>query len=457
MELGIASPELTFKVFPHGGGERVVFLIACLICMIATTCQVTARQNSAEQKWKQPTFEKEWEIRNAPSAYIISLTANKNGLFVLIEMPNGTVGLSDKHRYSIQHYDLNGNYIDEWPKFEKMVLSRSVETKTNPIIVWSLNSKTKKLDNIDSRPYLIGPKKILSDEVGNVYLIDYQGNKIIKFNSNGEIINLWRIINTEWERDFRFLGENQGATIVNNQLYLTTRVMTDQGICIRVYIFTLDGKLIGKKDLPLFKVQAPYSFSPLARILPPAKSEEYVNDTAVDKIGNMYFLAGMHKVFKLNKDFKQTLSFDPVIKEGFDTGVMVCNPKTGKREKYYNQVFPSGSGSFNSQKESGFGGSRLYDLNGLAFSPQDELYITFTGQKPFGEIIAIVYDTNGKMIGYWKDSVKSHSNWYSKLSDIEKLTFPDQTLALTFYRDKIFVGKTILYTSGSVIQKFTQQ
>ncbi|MEJ5377351.1 MAG: hypothetical protein WHX93_12285, partial [bacterium] len=82
--------------------------------------------------------------------------------------------------------------------------------------------------------------------------------------------------------------------------------------------------------------------------------------------------------------------------------------------------------------------------------------------KPFGVIDAMVFDKTGKMIGYWKHKKKSYSEWFDKLSDMDKIETMDEKLVMAFYEDQVFVGKTLhegraAITIHNVVQKFTRK
>lgn len=355
--------------------------------------------------------------------------------------------------FRIQHYDLEGNFIKQWPEGNKLSLSDNLRKRTNPIIVSLYDQIKRESYKVDSREQLINPLVINSDGFNNIYLADYEGNKIVKFNSEGSVLNLWRIEQVKELGRHEDLSIHKGVSIVLDKVYLISKGWAENvGYVPRVSICNLNGEKLLVKNLSILKVPAfnPYEY-PAARI--PFKTiEGYVNDMAVDSNGNIYLLAGMVKIFKYNKDFRELKSFEPVLKEGFNTDVKVYNPETGTYEKYASWW---GRG-FNSQKGSGFGlGLRYYDLSKLYVSPENELFVTFIGQKPFGVINAIIYNTDGKILGYWKEEEKGRSEWYKDLNDIEKIKSKELNLNLAFYEKNIFAGKTIQYRKGDNLRSDT--
>ncbi len=106
-------------------------------------------------------------------------------------------------------------------------------------------------------------------------------------------------------------------------------------------------------------------------------------------------------------------------------------------------------------------GPGYYYASGIQVSPRDEIYITFVGMKPFGVIDAMIFDKTGEMIGYWKHKKKSYSEWFEKLSDVDKIETCDDQLSLAFYQEHVFVGRTLYEGRGrtrmrNVVQKFTK-
>jgi hypothetical protein len=447
-----------------------IITFARVVCLILIGVSLSSCQASEKNKWTPPKFVKEWEIKEIKPGlphHIISMTANKNGVFVLVkaeeskyippkktsEMSENELKaeksffggvLSDEERkfknigttiqadyYCIQQYSPEGNYIKQWPNDNRLMLSDDLRKKTG------LND------------YLEKPLILASDQLGNIYLTDYEGNKTLKFDSEANVLNIWKI-EQENALTYEFLSTHKGMTIIEDRLYLVSEGhFTNEGPAPNVSEYDLNGKLLTERELPIPKVPSinPYEYP--AQKYPFLKAEGKVNDMAVDSYGNMYILAGTIKIFKYNKDFKEVESFEPILKEGFDADVKVFNPETKKYEKYAKSWVKG----FDSQKGSGFGLElRYYELDKLYFSRKDQLFVTFIGQKPFGAINAIIYNMNGKMIGYWKEQAKSNSGWYKSLTDVERIKSKEINLALAFQGESIFVGKTIQYMKGDTLR-----
>lgn len=461
--------------------SRVITLI--LIALLFTSCQA-----SEKNKWTPPKFVKEWEIKEIKPGlphHIISMTANKNGVFVLVraeerkytppmkwdeltaeekkketEMMKAMFGriLSEKERlsdkgslfsrkeeinhYRVQHYNFDGTFTAQWPEDNKLSLHDDLKKNTKNIVVRLYDQVKKNFYDIDSRDYLIKPLRIISDDLAMIYLADYEGNKIVKFNSEGSRLNVWEITKKEDETGkYDYLEGHKGMSIVHDHVYITSDAHFLRGPVIS--FFDLKGSLIKEKALSIPKVPSinPYEYP--AQKHPFVKDEGNVNDMAVDKEGNIYLLAGMIKIFKYNKDFKEVKSFEPILKEGFNTDIKIYDSKTNKYIPYSNPNLKQFK-TYNTQKGAGFGLEvRDYDLDKLYFSPKDELFVTFKGAKPFGEILAGIYNKDGRMIGYWKVDKKSNSEWFEGLPDIDKINAREMGLNLAFHENSIFVAKTI--------------
>lgn len=445
------------------------FLIAC--------------QSSRENKWNPPKFVKEWEIKTIlPELphHIISMTANSKGIFVLIkadelkyippkktnrmteeelkdekfffgriltdvERKSRNIGKTiENNYYYIQHYDFEGHFIKNLIEGNKLKISDEIRNKIGMISIRKQPGEALK----DSRNELIKPLILISDEDENIYVADYEGNKIVKFDAEGNVLNIWRIETKEALAGYYdTLSRHRGMSSATDKLYIIFNENIIYGSKISIY--DLNGKLLSAKELPILHVPAmnPYEFP--AKRIPIKNIEENVDDMVVDKEGNIYLLVGMIKVFKFNKNFKEVKSFEPILKEGFETDIEIYNPETKKREKYSNSWIKK----FDSQKGSGFGlDIRYYELDKVYLSPKNELFVTFLGQKPFGVINAIIYDTDGEMLGYWKEEEKSRSEWYKNLNNVERIKSKDVNLSLAFNQGSIFIGKTIQYRKGDTLR-----
>jgi hypothetical protein len=464
--------------------SAIPFLAVAVLALWLSCCQ-----SSVSNQWLPPKFVKEWEIKEIKPGLphsIISMAANQHGLFVLIvaeetvhrpppktkdmtpeelhtEKLNHDRVLTDEEResknlgttihknhYFIQHYDHEGQLIGQWPEGNQLVLTDILERKTAPILIHRYDKEKKKVFESDSRHSLVRPLRLVSDDKGLIYLADYEGNKIVKFNPDGKVSGLWEIVRSGGEGGmYDYLPNDQGLSLSGDQLYLVTNRVLPDGP--DVYLFDLDGNLRRKVELPTLRIPAmnPYEFP--AKRNPFKKVEGEVNDMAIDKGNHMYLLSGRLVIFKYNQELKEVKSFEPILDEGFDTDVKVLNPETGKHEVYASSEIPWLK-KFDSQKGSGFGlDLRYYDLDRLYFSPGDELFITFVGQKPFGTMNALIYSGEGRRLGFWKVDAKSYSQWFKDLTEVERLKSVERTLNLAFQGKRIFVGKTIQYHQGDIL------
>ncbi len=448
-----------------------------LICFSFTSCQA-----SEKNKWTPPKFVKEWEIKEIKPGlphHIISMTANKNGVFVLVkaeerkesapkklnEMTEEDIRqekflfgriLTDEERksrkvartitnnyYCIQHYGFEGRFIKQWPEGNKLNYSDGIIKKT------------------DLNNYLEKPLLIVSDELGNIYLSDYAGNKAVKFDSGGNVLNLWQIERAN-ALTHEFLSTHKGISISNDKIYLVSEGDVT-GSVPNVAEYDLNGKLIREKTVKPPKVPAQMPIT--GKKIPLLKSEGNVRDMAADKEGNLYLFAGDTTILKLDNQWNEKGYFKTVLEEGFEKPKPVYDPDR-QRTINYEDIILKGTGvsfrGFSSDKVSWIeNGPGLYYGNKIHLSPDNEILVSFIGNKPFGVIDAMIINRTGKKLGYWKQDKKSYSAWFDKLTDLEKLETADVELDIAFQGNNVFIGRTLKEGTNerkyhTVIQKFTK-
>jgi len=182
--------------------------------------------------------------------------------------------------FRIQHYDFEGNFISQWPEENKLNLSDDIRDRIKPILI-PRSFPYKETIHIDSRDYLIEPKKILSDDSGYLYLPDYKGNKIVKFDSTGKTVGLWRIFrNIQTVEIFPFYGvtitKKNHILLIGEGKYLITPKLCE---------FDSGGRLLRSEELKS-KIEV-YS-QLLKSLVPPLFKIERVADMSADDEGNIY-------------------------------------------------------------------------------------------------------------------------------------------------------------------------
>jgi hypothetical protein len=447
-------------------------------------------KSGSGKKWTQPKFVKEWEIKDIQGLRpnIISTTATKKGIYVLVsirktdtlqpkrisEMTKGEISrektfygknLTDEERlkkpgrnieefwYYVQQYNYEGAFIKQWPDNNKVQLTDELRSKTKKIGVSVYNERSSEMDDIDSRDCLVEPLKITADDSGNLYLADYTGNKVVKFGPNGDVLNVWWIKapNTEYTI-YNDLSGCSGICVAGNKLYLISNGYKEDyvGYLPNLAIYDLNGRLLESRLLPSPRVPLFNNELLGGAAAPILKQDGQVHEVRVDSQGNIYLLAGDGDKYWLvevyDKNYKKLKKFEPVIKEGLDTGIMVYNPKTKQNEKYKKfVVFPKTLG-FNSHDSCGtLTDVRLYPISNLYLSPDEEIVVTYAGQKPFGTINALIYNKDGRKLGYWKDTTKSYSDWFKNLTEYGKHKSFDLSFEMAFQGDRMVVGRTIAY------------
>lgn len=342
--------------------------------------------------------------------------------------------------FRIQHYDFDGNFISQWPEENKLNLSDDIRDRIKPILI-PRSFPYKETIRIDSRDYLIEPTKILSDDLGYIYLADYRGNKIVKFDSIGKSIGLWKVfVDRQIVESFPFHGvtitKKNHILLVGEGEYLITPKLCE---------FDSGGKLLRSEELKT-KIKVYYEL--LKSLVPPFIRIERIVDMTADNEGNIYLLrfrniADEPSMIKLTPEWKEERTFEVILKKGFEP----------PRIKIYEKFFKK----FDSTQMSWIDTEPGYYFPSSLFTVGNRIYVTFLGSKPFGVIDAVIYDSKGKMVGYWKQEIRSHMDWFKRIG--EDIEIVDTSLSLAQYNSSVFIGRTMKVRKGafytrSVIQRF---
>lgn len=468
------------------GALRALAVVALLIGFLVPVASCKGESN----KFKQPKFVKEWEVKEfvpGASHRVLDITANKYGVFALVEAeelktlyPKKWSDLTKDERkkaidevksvsgaekvdeekykkcegflvrtvirytYQIQHFDHNGNFVKSWPENNRLDYS-GIKNNTEQNLT-SFKEWLEDYHDIDSRSRFIKPLRIVSSEDGHIYVADFEGNKLAMFDHDGTLLNTIKI---NRQRRFRYDHQANCRGMAYRDNILKLAYQPDSGTEI-FNILTYDA-LSGKTtDDVEYSVPEQIPFiDPLIKKglninIPLISSPAFVDDVAMDKKGNIYLLAGMQRIFKYDAKMRKILSFDVVLKEGFDTSFDIIDPVTDKK---YGREYTSLTGGFDSRKGASFGqdmgGPGFYDLDRVFVTPDDRLMVTFKGNKPFGVMVAVVYDLDGKQIGYWKADKKTGANWFNEYAPILKVKAIEETNCLAFIQNAVFVGKSI--------------
>jgi hypothetical protein len=366
------------------------------------------------------------------------------------------------YHYRLQHYDLEGNFIKQFPEGNKLSLPEQLKTGLKPIFVPHHNVSAEKTE-IDIRDYLISPLIIGSDESGNLYLADYKGNKVVKFDKNGNVINLWWIEQPKGKTGYyEDLGSHNGLFLLGDKLYLISYGYDRQiGSGPLISEFDLSGRLIRRKTIKPPKVPEREGFE--GKSIPNKKEDGQVGGIIADNEGNLYLFSPDSTVLMLDHEWNEKGYIETILKEGFEKPKPVYSSDY-KREVTYRDWLPKDESfrSFSSDKFSWIEGQPwLYFANGIYWSPDETIYVTFIGMKPFGVIDAMIFNKKGKMVAYWKRDQKSYSPWFEKLTDYQKLVTTEIWTEMAFYDNHIFIGRSFLAgTPGkeghTVIQMFAR-
>lgn len=390
----------------------------------------------------------------------------KDNVISLISEKINKATKEDVEHYRIQQYDFEGNFIKQWPEGNKLILTEDLRKNTKKIIVTISQRLKPTFKEIDSREYLIKPLIMGSDEFNNIYLADYYGNKIVRFDEEGNLVNAWKIKQEASLGNFyEMLGFQKGLSITRDRLYVVCEGFSGKiGIAPQISEYDLKGNLIREKVIKPPRVPGRMPITGIK--IPLVKEDGKVVDLAADKAGNLYLFAPDTRILVLDNQWREKGYIKTVLKEGFDRPKPVYDPDRKREIKYEEEIYKiSGVGFFffRSDKLSWIENtSGLYYADKTHLSPQEELYVSFIGNKPFGVIDAMVFNKKGNMLGYWKHEKKSYSDWFAKLTYLQQLETMDLALDISFYEDNIFIGRTLQEGTGArnnhtVIQKFVKE
>ena len=351
--------------------------------------------------------------------------------------------------FCIQHYDFDGNFLTQWPQENKLALPNELRRHSKPIMVPRIFPYRETI-YIDSRDYLIKPVKIFSDYSSDIYLSDYEGNKIVRFDSSGKLMGLWKMFRTTqvgggfliqggaMDKNGNILVIGEGELLMSPKLLLYNNIgklMRGEELRSKIGVY-----------LNLFK----------SNLIPPLMKIERISDMAVDTNGNIYLLSYANvtekpAVIKLAPSWKEERKFKVILKDGFET------PTNNQYEKYLKGF--GGIRRFNSSRWSWVENGPGFYFPSKLFIDGNHIYVIFLGSKPFGVIDAIVYDSKGELIGYWKQESRSHMEWFNTLNPNTEVI--DTDLSIAQNNSSLYVGRTMEIRTGgfytrSVIQRFSK-
>lgn len=272
---------------------------------------------------------------------------------------------------------------------------------------------------------------------------------------------------------------NHGFEVKNGKIYIVTGFyffppllkkldLNENLILLRE--FYLNGNLIRKREIKSIKVSKIVHFLgykiPFSKNLEIYEFSPIINDIGIDKRGNIYIkiedLPWFDKaIVVLGDNLEQKGYIRTVLKRGFEKPKPVYSKEMKRMVDYVEELSKIGLvfHLFNTSQLSFIpeAGPGLYYANSMVISPDDKIYATFTGYKPFGIIDAMVFNLKGDMIGYWKQQERSYSEWYRNMQNTDK-GFMDLELHIAFYKDYIFICRTIqdlpYLRHYNLIQKF---
>lgn len=423
-----------------------------------------AREMTEEQKTTIISMLQKYKQKEEHELSLFRGTLQKTGVDDYIDTMSRAVSKANSEEvqhYRVQHYDFDGNFIRQWPDDNRLTISDDLKNRLKPVMI-SIYRPYKETVKVDSRDFLIMPLIIVSDPQGKIYAVDYDGNKIVKFESDGTVLALWWLTKGE-STSYKSLRSHRGAAVGKERLFIALEgYSTKYPSSVELREYALEGKLKRWRVLEPPKVAARMPVT--GTKVPFLKEEGNVTGIGVDSSGGIYLFAEDNTIVALDRSWNKRKEFRAVLKKGFESPGKFYDPDR-RREIGYEEVMLKDAAislrQFTSEKLSWIeNGPGYYYASGIHVSPRDEIYVTFVGMKPFGVIDAMVFNTSGEMIGYWKHKRKSYSEWFEKLSDVDKIETSDDELSLAFYQDHVFVGRTLNEGRGrmrirNVVQKFT--
>lgn len=369
----------------------------------------------------------------------------------------------DIEHYRILQYDFEGNFVTQWPEGNKLTLSDQLKAGLKPLFISRHNIPEEKPE-IDIRGYLVKPLIIASDGSGNIFLADYQGNKIVRFDRDGNVINLWWIEQPKAREGFyEDLDSHHGLFLSGDRLYLVSQGYDNQfGSGPRISEFGLDGKLLRRKTIKPPKVPGREGVS--GKKTSSHNEDGEVNGIIVDAEGNLYLFSPDTTILMLDREWNEKGQIETILSKGFEKPRPIYSPDLKREVTYRDWLSKDESFEDFSSDQYSWIETRpwFYFANGMHQGPDGRLYVTMTGMKPFGVIDAMIFDKRGKMVGYWKRDQKSYLPWFEALTDFEKSSTTETGSEMAFHGNQVFIGKNFYAgTSGSrrhtVIQKFARR
>lgn len=360
--------------------------------------------------------------------------------------------------YCIQHYDSDGNFVTQWPDDNRLEIDNKLKDKLKPVVIRRHDGYGDVVE-VDSRESLIKPLRMASDYLGNIFVVDYAGGKIVKFDSKGVVLALWWI-----EKGDEVSSIHRGIAVYKDKLLVMLRGYSKKyHFCPELREYTLEGRLKRRRAMEPPKVPARMPITG-ARV-PFLKEEGNIAGIGVDSAGGIYLFVEGNTVVVLDEVWNKKKEFRTVLKKGFESPGRFYDPDR-RREIAYEELMLKDVAlslrKFTSEKLSWIENQPgYYYANDVHVSPKDEVYVSFLGMKPFGVIDAMIFDKTGEMMGYWKHQKKSYGQWFEQLSDIERIEAFDDELSLAFYGNDVFIGRTLHEARGStkihhLVQKFTR-
>lgn len=416
--------------------------------------------------YKDVKLEKEWVLKDIDPTHpldIVSMTANKNGVYVLVKntetkkLPPKKLSEMTKKEREKEIHDMKfffGRVLNDEERMQKPgSFGQTIElssywiqhysTEGNFVIQWS---------GADSNKKMVKPKRLTSDESGNIYVAEYGTNKIMKYSKEGKLLHSWKIDDKAASDSEVELHDEGGFAVYKNQ-YVYAVIRADDGMTL-IAMFETNGKLLNllkpRKDFWIERNMG----GQLQRISDKsfqngAKELLRISDITINEKGQLFILdRELNVICRIDEDGNVIQWYPAVLNEGFDAIIL--------RPMLWKDLKQMGIKTFNTTLKDMH--MPMYIPNAISSNGND-IFVSLSGFKPFGIIDAISVDTGTGATGFIKQEKRSEiggvfggNNTWDKLVDLN--------VSMSFYDKYMFLARPVQITEGpgqkriSIIQRY---
>jgi hypothetical protein len=422
-------------------GLSICFLFSCTGDKQAGDKPIDAFKLKAKPYTKAKLV-KEWTLKEIDPKlphYIVSVTVNKYGVYVLVKNVETRTGhrklteLSaeekkreiEKMKWSFGRILTEEEYANEPGYGLKRIQMENywIQHYTdNGVFVRQWNGQ-------EADQKFVKPTKIASDEDSNIYVADYGSNKIEKFSPEGKFLSWWKINqDVEVNKEVTDYIWNGLAAYKDKYIYVfvpyegITKFDTKGNILGRIKV---EKKFWTKRDMNeqlLYVWDKPFDGG---------EAEDLdIHDISVNEEGEIFLLDfQLNVVCKIDGNGMVKNWYLAVLSEGFDS--MVLHPKL------WNLLKHMGLEKLNTSfADSHF---MMYRPNTIS-SRGGNIFVTLIGNKALGILDSIIINTTNGDLQYLKQKNRSFLKGYENKTDHLDL---DLDVAIAFHDKYMFLSRTV--------------